>query len=241
MVCAMQSALPAPLPLRQARVPDRVAPVSVRPNTDLYRRPDTGSLLAALVAALPLPSVIIDAAATVLQANAAARQLLGSDPGLQVTGGRLWIGAAHRYADATWLLAEWALAGDDPDQPLTLRTASVTDSGVAYIDARRLSGECWLLTLYSPVPRRSLSHSALQRLLRLAPAEAALVQALFAGLKPAEAATRLGIGRETAKTQLCSIFRKCGVESQAQLLQLVAAGPFYDGPVRPSGAPRCGL
>jgi DNA-binding CsgD family transcriptional regulator len=235
MVCAMQSTLPAPLALRQTPVPDRIAPVARRPARGVAPWFEPAALLAALIDALPLPSVIVDATARLFQANAAARQLLTADSGLEVTGGRVWVGAAHRFADAAWLRAETGLAGGDPGQPLTLRTASATAAGVAYIDARPCGDDYWLLTLYAAVPRRPLSRKALQHLLRLSPAEAALVQVLFAGLKPPEAATRLGIGRETAKTQLRSIFHKCGVESQAQLLQLVAAGPFYDSPGRPVG------
>lgn len=55
----------------------------------------------------------------------------------------------------------------------------------------------------------------------LTAAEARLVQALLAGGTLSEAARRIGIGRETAKTQLRSAFQKVNVNRQADLLRRV--------------------
>lgn len=192
---------------------------------------DPAGLLAGLVDALPAPTLLIDAEGAVLCANRPAARLVALDPSLRIAAGRLWLGAAHRFVDADWIQGEALLAGLDPAGPVALTVAAAGASGVIQLVAARVglpaSGAGWLLTLYVAPARRALSRPALQRLLRLSPAEAALVEALFAGLKPPDAARRLGIGRETAKSQLSSIFRKCGVESQAQLLQAVAAGPYF--------------
>jgi DNA-binding CsgD family transcriptional regulator len=58
-------------------------------------------------------------------------------------------------------------------------------------------------------------------------AETRLLEALCGSERPTltEAAQRLAIGRETAKTQLRSIFQKTGVNRQADLLRRVAGDP----------------
>ncbi len=59
----------------------------------------------------------------------------------------------------------------------------------------------------------------------LSNAEARLVLGLAQEPSLPRAASRLKIGRETARTQLSSVFRKVGVTNQAELLALVARLP----------------
>ena len=68
----------------------------------------------------------------------------------------------------------------------------------------------------------------LAQLLGLTPAESRLVAELFvtAGRLDDVAAAR-GVTHETARSQLRSVFQKCGVGSQAELVRLVAFGPFF--------------
>lgn len=70
------------------------------------------------------------------------------------------------------------------------------------------------------IPRRILAD-----LYGLTPAEALLAGHLFRGLSLEGAATCLDITINTAKGQLKHVFEKCGVRSQAELLQLLALGP----------------
>lgn len=57
------------------------------------------------------------------------------------------------------------------------------------------------------------------------PAEAEIAAQLFAGLHANAVAAVIGSSPRTVRAHLRSIFRKCEVESQAQLLQLLALGP----------------
>lgn len=75
------------------------------------------------------------------------------------------------------------------------------------------------VALPSQPPRMALD--ALMRLFKLTEAEGRLVEALLTtggGLRVAS--ERLEITRNTAKTQLTTIFRKTGTNSQAKLLRL---------------------
>ena len=59
----------------------------------------------------------------------------------------------------------------------------------------------------------------------LTDAEARLVLALAQEPSLPRVASRLGIGRETARTHLSRVFRRVGVSNQAELLALVARLP----------------
>jgi DNA-binding CsgD family transcriptional regulator len=52
-----------------------------------------------------------------------------------------------------------------------------------------------------------------------------LTAELFEGYALEEAGHRLGIALSTARTHLKHVFAKCEVQSQAELLQLLALGP----------------
>jgi DNA-binding CsgD family transcriptional regulator/PAS domain-containing protein len=62
---------------------------------------------------------------------------------------------------------------------------------------------------------------ALVHLFRLTPAEARLAAAVATGAPLAEVADLLGIGRETARTQLRSVFAKTGTTRQAELVRII--------------------
>jgi DNA-binding CsgD family transcriptional regulator len=67
------------------------------------------------------------------------------------------------------------------------------------------------------LPRESL----LTELHGLTPAEARLALELLQGHRLTEAARRLGISRNTAKTHLQRVFEKTGVTRQSELMRLL--------------------
>lgn len=69
----------------------------------------------------------------------------------------------------------------------------------------------------------SVSGDSLVRLLGLSPAEARLAVVLCEGISLQEAANRLNISPNTAKTQLKHIYQKTGVDSRASLVRLMIA------------------
>ncbi|HET7697240.1 MAG TPA: helix-turn-helix transcriptional regulator [Vicinamibacterales bacterium] len=62
----------------------------------------------------------------------------------------------------------------------------------------------------------------LVRLFRLTPAEARLAAGIATGAPLMDVADALGIGRETARTQLRSVFAKTGTTRQAELVRIIA-------------------
>ena len=72
---------------------------------------------------------------------------------------------------------------------------------------------------------RSIDVEVLTQLYGLTPAESSLVTSLFSGNTLEETARLQDISINTAKTHLRQVFQKCGVQSQANLLLLLALGP----------------
>jgi DNA-binding CsgD family transcriptional regulator len=83
----------------------------------------------------------------------------------------------------------------------------------------------WLVFVSETGSERSIDIRVLAQLYGLTRAESQLVVCLFGGRTLEEAARMLDISINTAKTHLRQVFQKCGVQSQANLLQLLALGP----------------
>lgn len=237
--------------VRRPADPVRVVPVPVPAVGIVARQPPAAPgpgfepLWERLSDRLPGAVLVIDHEGGVVLENRAARQLAGLAPVLQRRAGRLWLPVARRYLDHAYLLEQLRLAaqhgaGVSPARTVSMRLPDDGAAGPVFIEARGLgpeagasptsNGHFWLLTLYSPTACPCPSPDALQRLLGLTRAEALLVRSLFAGRSLSAAAIALGVSRETVKTQLSCIFRKCRVKSQAQLTRLVAGGPFFSDP-----------
>jgi DNA-binding CsgD family transcriptional regulator len=88
-----------------------------------------------------------------------------------------------------------------------------------------ISGLRHVLMIYEPHAGRYISKKILTDLYRFSDAESALTLLLFAGESLEDAADRLCVSINTAKTQLHHIFLKCEVHSQTELLQLLSLGP----------------
>lgn len=82
-----------------------------------------------------------------------------------------------------------------------------------------------LVMIFDPDVSRMVRPGVLVELYRLTRTEAELAARLFAGLSLEEAAAAMKVKPSTARSHLKGIFHKCDVETQAQLLQLIALGP----------------
>jgi DNA-binding CsgD family transcriptional regulator/PAS domain-containing protein len=119
-------------------------------------------------------------------------------PGLPVAADPVVI----RRDDTPWLMVE--------AMPITPFGHDLFDTGHA------------LLLLTGFVPSEAPDEALLRRVFGLTPAEARLAAALTAGTGVGSAAATLCIGRETARSQLRSIFAKTGTARQAELSALLS-------------------
>lgn len=83
----------------------------------------------------------------------------------------------------------------------------------------------WLMFISRLSDEGRIQFKVLTQLYGLTNAESQLVASLFSGQSLEEAARTRAVSINTAKTHLRQVFQKCGVQSQASLLRLVALGP----------------
>lgn len=133
------------------------------------------------------------------------------------------------------------LADDPADDdthagPLTRRQFLVRDAGgrvvaraaVEPLQRRQLDGapaSAHLVSLHRQPASESVSAESLATLYGLTQSEARVAAASLAAHSVDDLAQRLGLSRNTVKTHLKRVFRKCEVSSFAQLAALVATGP----------------
>jgi DNA-binding CsgD family transcriptional regulator len=101
------------------------------------------------------------------------------------------------------------------------RALSVTAAPLREFDLTFSQRPAAVLFISDPDRRLELPADLLQRCYGLTPAEARLAMVLLEGQSLKEAADRSGIARNTAKSQLKSIFLKTQVQRQGQLIRLL--------------------
>lgn len=180
------------------------------------------------------PMVLIGSDGQVLLENRAAARLVASGRcPVERRGLALIISHQGKVIDAR-LLEAFARAATScagtPSASVVVRLDGARSSKPTFLEAHRLQlptrRPVWTLSIHQPIDGHQLSVQTLRTALGLTASECLLAQALFSGLRLADAAAALQITRETAKKHLASVFRKCDVQTQAELLQLLAMGPF---------------
>lgn len=154
--------------------------------------------------------------------NPAGEARLGR--GLALVRGRLEATEAEARAPLARFLRQIA-QGDAPPCPLILGKAAGRRLLIEYIPCSGRSVEVFsgakgmllVSDLAPPRPRKGL----LRETFELTPAEERLALALAEGQGLACASRALGIGHETARSQLRAIFDKTGARNQAQLSTLL--------------------
>jgi PAS domain-containing protein len=150
----------------------------------------------------------LDRNGAVMELNAAALRIAQKPNGLTIT-----TAGVHAVTEADEVRLQKAIAeaiaytGGDYIQRISIRRRSGPPSGVVLtsMDRARLASAdqiCCVLFVIDPEARHVLEPSAIVDLLGLTPAEARVVAALAMGTALAEAATRLGVTVNTARTLL---------------------------------------
>ncbi|UVC10927.1 PAS domain-containing protein [Rhizobium sp. TH2] len=173
--------------------------------------------------------VAIDETGRFIHANAAATQLLGA--AIQVAGGRLIFRDRHAAAEYSKVIerlrglregkilcAPPIIVRRENATPLAIRILPVDGAAKSpFLSARAL-----LLLNEIMGPAKS-DWQAFSRAFGLTPAEARLAALLAIGDSLENAASALGITRETARSRLKSIFQKTDTHRQGQLVALLAS------------------
>jgi DNA-binding CsgD family transcriptional regulator len=174
--------------------------------------------------------ILMDDRRRILDANAMALGVLRDGNGVKVRSGRLVFSDAEldgRFADLILLLrngsrdavhAIAARVSHDHLPPYRVVVAPVPRQ----VDDGRVA---FFMLIYGPIQRRQISLEILDQVYGLTRAQAEVARQLFSGLSVEETAAALELSLNTVRTHLKHIFTRCGVQSQGELLQLLASGP----------------
>ena len=187
-----------------------------------------------VVEQMGVAAIILDHDGKLVRANAVAERLLAEGDGLALAGGRLRLAAgdAHRALDKLLRLlrAEGDPAAAPPqrfriERPSGRRDLAVVAKAVT-TPAFMRGGKGAALALFVSDPGQDAAPDpeAIRDLFQLTRMEAMLAAALAGGGSLVEAADRLGIAHNTARSHLRSIFAKTGARRQSQLVHLLHAG-----------------
>ena len=166
--------------------------------------------------------------------NRVAAAIVQRRDAFAVSAGRLVL--LDRRARQAWgaFLNRLARAAEHATGSVVLRVERGNHAPPYRIRAERLDGPAAssagssalvVLFIYEPRCDCSISLPVLVNLYGLTTAEARLTANLYKGRSLTGAAAHLGISVNTARCQLKHVFAKCEVQSQAELLQLLALGP----------------
>ena len=174
----------------------------------------------------------LDSMRRVTLSNAAADRLLGD--GLLIVDGQLRIGPTPAREEINRTIA-LALGGDpaflaaNPKPLLVEQTKSTRPLTLYVLPARGDAGEMSavlthtraIVLVIDPDAAAPPDPSLVRDVLGLTLGEARIASLVGSGLPPREAADRLGIAEETARTALKRVFAKTGVSRQSELAALL--------------------
>lgn len=195
-----------------------------------------GSSLAGLLSTSRLGVVSVDRRGKILAANGRARAVLRQGSALRDQGGFL---GARSPTDAARLERLVARALPQPDRPLVSGTLTVRRrhglSGLT-VHVNPLtthlmdfggSGIAALVLLADPEVEPSLDAQVVASALNLTPAQGQVALSLARGQTLSEIAAATGRGENTVRTHRAGIYRRLGISSRAELVQVVeAVGEF---------------
>ncbi len=178
--------------------------------------------------------IVIDQRARVLHANRPARELLDRVRDASSASGALSF--THRHTQFAFERALAQSAPDDADEETSARQFLVRDptgstvarASVEPLQRRRSDPalvSTHLVSLHRQPDFAEISAESLSAFYGLTSSEARVAAAAIAARSVNDLADRVGLSRNTVKTHLKSVFRKCEVGSFAQLAALVATGP----------------
>jgi DNA-binding CsgD family transcriptional regulator len=187
-----------------------------------------------LLSSMGIASVILNDKLQVHSANKQAKQILTTKDGVFLRNNSFR--CSHNADQQKLQDACRELLASPPDDEQSQRTSSISidrlnseskwDVHIRIVEKRSVNfgegGPQLVLLLQKPVRDNAPSQSRLIEMFGLTAAEAKLIPHLLEGLTLTATATALGVSRNTARSQLSSIFTKTGVNRQNQLVKLVS-------------------
>jgi DNA-binding CsgD family transcriptional regulator len=167
----------------------------------------------------------------IIHANAGFIQIAARDDGIRIARGALAFRSSEAQARFAGALAKFArLRTGQPDAPLAAdflapRSAGESPYVVALrplVGQARSARQCESIAIVfirDPLARSAAAPSFLRDLFNLTPAEAALAQALQAGISPAQYARDHGLSPNTIYTHLRRVKDKTGWNRTAELIR----------------------
>lgn len=176
--------------------------------------------------------ILIDARGRVVDANTLAVRVLKGGDGIMLRSGRLAFADAVLDDRLSRMIAQRRPTAVEPPSAIA---AQVRRSGgdsyriiVSPVPADADEREVAFFALvFAPSEQRDISVAVLGDLYGLTPAQARVARSLFAGRSVEETAVALDLSLNTVRTHLKQIFTRCEVQSQAELLHLLAQGPRH--------------
>jgi DNA-binding CsgD family transcriptional regulator/PAS domain-containing protein len=175
----------------------------------------------------------LDALGRVVFANPAAERLTGEQ--IEIVDGRLVLGSPGQRASIRSALDHMLRDGDDwfghdtkpillrrppPERPLAVYLLPLAPA--ASTAERFLAHTRCIALIVEPKANAPADPAVVRDLLGVTLGEARLAALVGFGLAPADAAERLGISEETARTVLKRVYAKSGVSRQSELANLLA-------------------
>jgi DNA-binding CsgD family transcriptional regulator len=179
--------------------------------------------LGALLDCLAEPVFVLDADRKILYRNSAAQRVLGAKTGVQLRAGRLVFALAKHDEKLIALLDGWKEDVSGECRGFAVARGKMTRDWLVVVRplAAERKGRVFLVQLIARLRPREVPVFALRDLFGLSDREIDVVSALLASNSPRAVARRMTVGRETVRTHLKRIFRKCNVHSQTELLSLI--------------------
>ncbi len=187
--------------------------------------------LLAVLDHIPIVCMLVNKSAKVHYVNNAAEQLLGRDDGLMTRVGCLSSSSSRQTSQLRSAIAKvstdehaargehFVIARPSRKPPLLLTLFAIQRAGLAYPDPHE---PVVAVLAKDPDGEHLESLNCFAQAYGLTQAEARLIRPLADGLGLFEAAHKLGITKNTARTHMRHIYAKSGVHRQAELIQLLA-------------------
>ena len=175
---------------------------------------------------------LVDPKGMVMATNEVGQEILGVGDGLTIVNGRLTARDAATARSLESFIRAGAEAQTEPTQthgrplavardhdpaPLTVIVHPGPSAQPVNAPLRRSA----IVVMRDPERRASVSAHVVGQLFGLTPAEATLATLLAQGADLDEAAAELGIRRNTARSQLQSIFMKTNAKRQSELVRMI--------------------